>query len=811
MRFSRITGRHVGPFDTLDLDLDALPGLLVAVTGPNGAGKSTLLELMTGGLLYRDCENRGSLVGLSTARDSFIEGKIVNGAEYTIRHEMDGLARTSESIVRDATGADLLPDRKVSSFDCWNEKHVPSAFVLYASTVAPQKSKGLLEMTRGDRMAVLLRALGCEKLEQRAKEARDAAGDAGKRIDMAEAMLKNEKAHAMDAGVAKAAHDDAVVSLEVADIRSRLAAEALTVARADGEAATKHNAERDRIEGEWVRTRSGFEFASARVGDLRLREILAREALAGEAEVNAAVAELAKLDMALSELRETLSTRTTEERLADERATQSRNALTEARDKARAIYVRIRTGKDKIASAAGLEEESAKLPAALTELGAKQSRVTELEASLEGLRAKVAEGADTRAAALRDVIDWYAENSGASAERAAMTQDADDAWLRDRTSLPVMIQDRVVALARARDEVRGADRRVQALSQAATRFEAVAEWRKLLADLEHDAKAAEASVAEREIMLDATNKAVAIATSATRCAQRLIAENMAARGNIYHLTSRAGGITLARAQIAELSVHIAEADKAHDAAKAARDRAHKTPIPDRKEMPDVDSIEQAAMDTAATLTKALTNEAVRLRDLEQAKEAQVRIVTIEAELTRAREEQSDWTRIASDFEGVKLAEIDAAGPQLTDLANDLLHTCVGPRWTVTVDTQRADAKGKKLIDGVDIRVIDSGDRPREGDGKTFSPGEQVLLNEALSLALAMLYCGRSGIDGVTLVRDETGSALDPENAAAYIAMLRRAAGKIGASRVLFVSHLPSAIELADAWIDVDDGRIEVRS
>ena len=79
----------------------------------------------------------------------------------------------------------------------------------------------------------------------------------------------------------------------------------------------------------------------------------------------------------------------------------------------------------------------------------------------------------------------------------------------------------------------------------------------------------------------------------------------------------------------------------------------------------------------------------------------------------------------------------------------------------------------------------------------------------MSLALSMLACRRAGVDGPTLVRDESGAALDPANARGYVSMLRRAAQVIGASHVLFVSHSKEVQELADARIDIANGQVTV--
>jgi ABC-type lipoprotein export system ATPase subunit len=58
-----------------------------------------------------------------------------------------------------------------------------------------------------------------------------------------------------------------------------------------------------------------------------------------------------------------------------------------------------------------------------------------------------------------------------------------------------------------------------------------------------------------------------------------------------------------------------------------------------------------------------------------------------------------------------------------------------------------------------------------------------------------------------LVRDESGAALDPENGRHYMAMLRRAAEIVGASKVLFVSHSPELQDLADSKIVIANGQV----
>ena len=147
-------------------------------------------------------------------------------------------------------------------------------------------------------------------------------------------------------------------------------------------------------------------------------------------------------------------------------------------------------------------------------------------------------------------------------------------------------------------------------------------------------------------------------------------------------------------------------------------------------------------------------------------------------------------------------------PELTELVNDLLTSCYGTRYSVSIDTTRSSANGKKEIETCDVRVLDT-EKGREAEVARFSGGQRTIVSESISLALAMIVLRRTGTKEPTLIRDETGSALDEENAGAYISMLRRAAEIIGAAHVIFVSHLSSTWALADARIDISGGKVSV--
>lgn len=108
-----------------------------------------------------------------------------------------------------------------------------------------------------------------------------------------------------------------------------------------------------------------------------------------------------------------------------------------------------------------------------------------------------------------------------------------------------------------------------------------------------------------------------------------------------------------------------------------------------------------------------------------------------------------------------------------------------------------------------MRVIDSL-KGRDDLVESLSGGEGAIVGEAVALALTILGVECSGQDEVTLVRDETGAALDPANTEAYARMLRRATKQVGARHCIYVSHSSELQAAADARIVIDkEGNVVV--
>jgi exonuclease SbcC len=260
----------------------------------------------------------------------------------------------------------------------------------------------------------------------------------------------------------------------------------------------------------------------------------------------------------------------------------------------------------------------------------------------------------------------------------------------------------------------------------------------------------------------------------------------------------------------------AAADQA-DEAKAAADRA-------AAECPKFDNAkileaEEAARKAEVDLQGSMRSEnetqraVARLEaQVEAAKAAAAKAAELEAKLVPLERDLADWRFLARGLgrEGVQALELDAAGPRVSALANELLTDAYGPRFQIRFETQAAKADGKGVKETFDIIVVDN-DHGREGNGEDLSGGEKVIIGEALGLAVGLFHAQAAGISLGTVVRDETVGALDPENGERYVAMLRSflRAGRV--HQLLFVAHQPALVDLADAVVRIENGRIEIRT
>jgi exonuclease SbcC len=231
----------------------------------------------------------------------------------------------------------------------------------------------------------------------------------------------------------------------------------------------------------------------------------------------------------------------------------------------------------------------------------------------------------------------------------------------------------------------------------------------------------------------------------------------------------------------------------------------------------IDAEAKVRGETAAHQTRlwALRDAAVVLARVDGRLQEIGDVAAQERELTGRRRQldsrRGGWVLLerALGRDGIQALEIDAAGPEVSELINELLAACFGPRFTCSLRTVRPAGDGRKQAEVFDLQILD-GERGTDARAAgNYSRGEQTLISEALKLALAIFNARRQSVPIRTLWRDECDGPLEPRLAVAYPSMLRRAMELGGYQWVYLISHRPDVYDQADTVINVADGRATV--
>lgn len=816
MRYLGLKVHELGCIRDVDLDLSTLPQI-VAVCGPNGSGKTSLLQLLTSGSIWRECPTRGALSDLARARDSFVEVVVEHGQRYTIRQGVDAVSRKGETLILGIDGAPVVASGKIADAKAWVASHFPSREVLYASTVAIQGGGGnFLGLTAGERKAVILRALGIEAIERQAEQARERYRAAKAEHAALVARLGDERARCGDQDAARA-------QVSQAEQEAREATDAVEFARKELERAAAELA--------GVRRRNAeVEAARARVAELeqRVTSLLRDHAAIEERIANnqgliaiaadirdaserlpAIRAELQRVGLARAALERDIEADEERARGAEQDAARRRADADEVARKARAWEARATALPER-------REAAARLPERRAEVGALMQAQASARQAVDDQQAWLLTAADERIGGLRGELKTIAAGQGDLAHVAYTALRQDDA-------AGARVQEGPARLAELHGEHAAIAARLADAEQAMRRD---ADLSASLAEMEQallEASAFAASAASLRVAGDeSARRAEEIRGSLAAARPKLIeldAQHRALEAEAQSLEQRSkllGKLEAAEARIAELrhqaNALAAQARILRDTARAA-EPAPGTEVLDEGPFARAHDTARHALPKAEERARAASAAVARAQtQLEAAEAAAGRLEALEASRARVEEQVADWSLLADSLgrDGLQAHLVDAAGPELTTLANDLLHRAFGHRFTVSITTTRPKADGRGEREVFDVGVLDV-ERGRDGGVEGLSGGERVIVGEAISLALAMLVARKHGIERPTLIRDESGAALDPENGRRWISMLRRAVELVGADRLLFVTHTQELAELADARLVVADGTVRVES
>jgi exonuclease SbcC len=797
VKFDRIKARNLGPFRDVDLDLSSISGQLVAVTGQNGAGKSTLLELLAGAL-YRQCPTRGTLASLATSRDAMLEVGCVNGARHTIRHLIDGVSAKGESLVLDASGAPVLTSGKVREFDAWAERHLPPSELLYSSSFAPQGRRGFLDLSPSERKRLLAQLLGLERYERMADAAREKAREAGRELHALNARVSELPAPDLAALKAQATAAEQRVKAAEADARAaRTALERAKSAAGDAQRAMELAEQRKSAEARLSAAREQIAGIEQRIANNRA---LTERA----AEIRAAVSRAAELEAEVSAAREAVAAAKAKLDVLRQQEVAARTALATARSAESAAEARVLAATRRLADREKVANAVEDLPELREHETALQDALTRAIVKVDQLSRLQLQGKDQRIEALRDglarVVSTPSFNSAQAVAGEAL--DADSELSAELADAPRKFNEAKASEVELRRQLEAHRARIAEAER----------WGARAPDMEAAAKDHETAQMERKLagaeverLMEALNAARGALNTfdGVSAAEASLTLALSKLDGLADLRALAPRLDQAEARIEELT---AQLPALQVAAATAEAEVAALPVVKAAGIPDLSDSERAVAASEEEEREYRNSLARAQTAIEQAEVALQRRAELLDQVERVASELSDWTRLSQDLgrDGLPALELDAALPELNAIANDLLHHCVGPRFTVELRSTRLDASGKRELEACEFRVIDT-EKGRDAEADTYSGGECVICGEAVSLALTVLACRRAGVERPTLVRDESGAALDPANGRAYVAMLRRAASQIGADRVLFVSHTPELQELADARIVVANG------
>ncbi len=816
MRYDYLKARAMGPFrDEIFVDFNAIKGELIAVCGENGAGKSTFLEIL-GGALHRETPTRGTLASMATSRDSFAEVGVTNGAQHVITHTLDGQTGKGTSLVTDVERVPRTADTKVSTFDAWSAAHLPSREVLYASTFLAQASGGFLDLSKADRKKMVLRALGIEHMEADAAAAREQLKATREAIASLDGSLQDERRRGIPSVI------EANVQVAIQEGAVKLATGArddAKLALADAEAAATNVAEAlrawQRTQAEARRLRVTEGALIAKRDDLHARLANNRAVIARRAEIDQAVLDLAAAHharaLAVADAKTTSDSVT---RAADEIRRLSRDAENARRQMA-AMEQAAATAKAALATRYKVDAAVASLPDLTAEVDRWVKAEAEAHAALAEENEKGLSGAEGRIYHLRGGLTMVVRIervAGVMAETAKRTLETDDFMVVAAANRPATLGalrlavtnataargNRQAALRTAELMAGKADAVARAEADLAAANAGHVEWVATYERLAGDIRMVEGDRATRQI--EAGTHIAASAAAAVTIAR------------LEPLAAKAPALAAAEGRVSELQSQVGPLDVELDGVRAQLSALGDV-SGDAPATPDLAGAAARLTESEAVLVMAMRAEATARATLETATASAAVVAELEEQIATLDEDVSDWKRLADDLgpDGLQALEVDAAGPEISATANALLHEAYGPRFTLRLDTVKRDSKNQKDVEVFDVAVLDT-QANREGEAKTFSGGERVFLSEALSLSLASFAAKRDGSEGgCTLVRDESGAALDPGRGRAYVSMLRRAAREIGADRILFVTHSPELQALADARIEIADGKVTVTS
>ena len=806
MRLNKLTLRGLTRFtDTVEIPFSDIPAGLVAIQGANGEGKTTIMEAIPAALFRSLPSREGALPNHCQGRDAFVELAFnFGGSSYRSLVKVDAQAGTQEAHLFNGDGNTALVSGKVKEYDAMIAERITAQSIFLASVFASQNRKGnFLELSKSDRKDLMIRMLGLEKLQKIS----DAAGERAKVLDQEMAILRAKisdleaklaGAPALETDLAINREDLSKKTGQLESLRTelqKLIQEEATV-KAKMETASGISKQIADLQGE---------IAKIKAQDKDIEERLAN---------NRKILDQSEQIRGAAEILESLKERLVEAEGKLRKAETIREALATRKDEARALLDGAATCDRKLAelkleAQAGRSKELANKDAEAREaerdVSACRQTISTEEAKLAGVKSEIKRMQEqsrilgdipcgdgypscTLIASAITARDTIADKEKQLGEWAESIELARSTLLKDQGRLTTLQEEREAIVSTSidetADEIRVRTKAEQYRKDASEHTPTPEEE----ATNRGAITLARATIEEHKAAIETTRKLADFLPKLEAAEKRIAELEAEVERNLAERGEKIGKIDLLQQDLANLpnDLILAKVEKTRDDAWWVVKHAESAIL-------DIQS------KTAATRA--------RLEDLQKlVPQKDEQQALIDGQLRHL----SHWRHLQKAYgrDGIQALEIDSAGPEVSSLINELLCSCFGTRFTLSFETTQAKKDGKGEKEVFDIRILDN-ERGREGKLESLSGGEKVILNEAISLALAIYNTHKSGKRWETLFRDETAGALDPQNADRYLRMLRRALELGGFHQLIFIAHQQELWEAADARIFVRDGKAEV--
>ena len=830
LRLKNFKGLLAGAgLDDVTIDFSGLAGT-VALVGRNGMGKTTILDNCHPFRLM-PYKLRKSTSGWSTAAFNYYD-QCSGEARKELEFEMGGTLYKSVILIDSdkrkqeaylyrwdgASGWFPLNDGKTKTYDARVDAICGSPSLFFTSVFRSQGAKNLSDYTRGDIMGIVAELLNIDRIREQGQKAK-AVADAiladrdnlGFQVSQLRASLEHEEGVAQslaglrqDLESAKKSVSDASASISSLQEDLKNSEAAIASRSGDKKRLQEKQTELSTVESE------AEACATAMVSDQHEVEAEIRAVVSGRDDATRTI------DGDMAAASGDLQTATT--RFQQQRASVDEQLARAEKLISGAILIREKAAEeDRLQdSISALQED---LFSCSDEESSVQQELRRLQSLEDNLKAEERVLADLRRRSeMLDSLDCRADESGWVNDVCPLLEDA----IKARNSLEE-VSARVVEMAGVIEQAQANDpagkltavkakaedlRRTMADNRAA--LEEVRKFSKLLPELEQ----AETKVADlRERILELEGD---LETAKLRFGE--VSDRLGSRRKklVEDSNSRVEALTgkLQRV-VSDGAAKQEQFSKRMDALRSEIQSLELLLLGDheadverlKREIAEQESAKETADASVRDLSVKIGAAEARMEEFGKVR---VQIGNLEQSMAAMDIDAADWRLLqkACSNDGIIALEIDDAGPSISSIANDLLRTCYGPRYSIRIETQAEKANGGSK-EAFDITVFDS--VTDESKSITEMSGGQVCwIEDALTRAICLFNINRSDRVFGTLFSDEKDGALDADRKNEFMAVKRRSLELGSHGLELFITQTPELIDLADGVIRLEPGKVEVQ-